>query len=324
MIRIEKIVEQPKPDRAREPARSAALRDDGAARRHRAAATRHRRRGEPAEASCTSTSTSGSSRSSRPSAARRSRRRRGRRRRAPALSACVRRRLRTPATAARRPPLRPHRSRASRTSRRIKPRSISCKRASTTRPPRRSLSFLSGYANSPLADNAQYWLAQSHYVQRQFNVALPEFQKVVDKYPQSVEAARRAAEGRLLSERARQQERRAHRAPASDAPVPGHDRGAARDAAIGEALARGRLSLKWPPRRSTRPRTRGSRSPRSFISIQGEAAFSGWPTVFVRLTGCPLRCQYCDTAYAFTGGEWRTFDEIVAEIRALRHAATSA
>jgi 7-carboxy-7-deazaguanine synthase len=52
-----------------------------------------------------------------------------------------------------------------------------------------------------------------------------------------------------------------------------------------------------------------------FFSIQGEAAFSGWPTVFVRLTGCPLRCQYCDTAYAFTGGEWRSFDEIAAEVR---------
>jgi 7-carboxy-7-deazaguanine synthase len=51
-----------------------------------------------------------------------------------------------------------------------------------------------------------------------------------------------------------------------------------------------------------------------FFSIQGEAAFSGWPTVFVRLTGCPLRCQYCDTAYAFTGGEWRTFAEIEAEV----------
>jgi 7-carboxy-7-deazaguanine synthase len=52
-----------------------------------------------------------------------------------------------------------------------------------------------------------------------------------------------------------------------------------------------------------------------FFSIQGEASFSGWPTVFVRLTGCPLRCRYCDTAYAFTGGEWRTFEEIEAEIR---------
>jgi 7-carboxy-7-deazaguanine synthase len=52
-----------------------------------------------------------------------------------------------------------------------------------------------------------------------------------------------------------------------------------------------------------------------FFSIQGEANFSGWPTVFVRLTGCPLRCQYCDTAYAFTGGEWRTFAEIEADVR---------
>jgi len=41
-----------------------------------------------------------------------------------------------------------------------------------------------------------------------------------------------------------------------------------------------------------------------FHSLQGEADTAGWPTVFVRLTGCPLRCQYCDTAYAFHGGEW--------------------
>ena len=39
-----------------------------------------------------------------------------------------------------------------------------------------------------------------------------------------------------------------------------------------------------------------------FLSLQGEARDAGWPTVFVRLTGCPLRCQYCDTAYAFHGG----------------------
>lgn len=48
-----------------------------------------------------------------------------------------------------------------------------------------------------------------------------------------------------------------------------------------------------------------------FHSLQGEAAFSGWPTVFIRLTGCPLRCQYCDTAYAFSGGEWQSIDEVV-------------
>jgi 7-carboxy-7-deazaguanine synthase len=52
-----------------------------------------------------------------------------------------------------------------------------------------------------------------------------------------------------------------------------------------------------------------------FFSIQGEAGFSGWPTVFVRLTGCPLRCQYCDTAYAFTGGEWWSLPDIETEVR---------
>lgn len=51
-----------------------------------------------------------------------------------------------------------------------------------------------------------------------------------------------------------------------------------------------------------------------FLSLQGEANAVGWPTVFIRLTGCPLRCQYCDTAYAFHGGEWREIDDIVAEV----------
>ncbi len=51
-----------------------------------------------------------------------------------------------------------------------------------------------------------------------------------------------------------------------------------------------------------------------FLSIQGEASDVGWPTVFVRLTGCPLRCGYCDTAYAFHGGRWMSFDELLAEI----------
>src|SRR5689334_19677866 len=50
-----------------------------------------------------------------------------------------------------------------------------------------------------------------------------------------------------------------------------------------------------------------------FLSLQGETSLVGWPTVFIRLTGCPLRCQYCDTAYAFHGGQWRTVDELLAE-----------
>ena len=51
-----------------------------------------------------------------------------------------------------------------------------------------------------------------------------------------------------------------------------------------------------------------------FHSIQGEADNVGWPTVFIRLTGCPLRCQYCDTTYAFQGGEWWSFDAILKEV----------
>lgn len=51
-----------------------------------------------------------------------------------------------------------------------------------------------------------------------------------------------------------------------------------------------------------------------FHSLQGEAASVGWPTVFVRLTGCPLRCGYCDTAYAFHGGQWWEIDAILAEV----------
>ena len=52
-----------------------------------------------------------------------------------------------------------------------------------------------------------------------------------------------------------------------------------------------------------------------FYSIQGESLSSGIPTIFIRLTGCPLRCQYCDTAYAFTEGSKKTFDEIIGEVR---------
>jgi 7-carboxy-7-deazaguanine synthase len=53
-----------------------------------------------------------------------------------------------------------------------------------------------------------------------------------------------------------------------------------------------------------------------FYSLQGESASVGFPTVFVRLTGCPLRCGYCDTEYAFHEGRWMAFDEILAAVAA--------
>lgn len=55
-----------------------------------------------------------------------------------------------------------------------------------------------------------------------------------------------------------------------------------------------------------------------FYSLQGETRTSGLPTVFVRLTGCPLRCQYCDTAYAFSGGEIMTLEAICARVASFK------
>jgi len=54
-----------------------------------------------------------------------------------------------------------------------------------------------------------------------------------------------------------------------------------------------------------------------FYSLQGESRTVGLPTVFVRLTGCPLRCGYCDTAYAFQGGQWFELEEILSQIAEL-------
>jgi len=52
-----------------------------------------------------------------------------------------------------------------------------------------------------------------------------------------------------------------------------------------------------------------------FFSLQGETNTVGLPTAFIRLTGCPLRCQYCDTTYAFHGGSWYGLDAILIEIK---------
>ncbi|TZF90008.1 7-carboxy-7-deazaguanine synthase QueE [Cognatilysobacter lacus] len=62
-----------------------------------------------------------------------------------------------------------------------------------------------------------------------------------------------------------------------------------------------------------------------FLSLQGESNSVGWPTVFVRLTGCPLRCQYCDTTYSFHGGDWWEIDAILDEVARLgvRHVCVT-
>lgn len=65
---------------------------------------------------------------------------------------------------------------------------------------------------------------------------------------------------------------------------------------------------------ATRSGTASLRLTEIFLSIQGESTRVGLPTVFVRLTGCPLRCRWCDTAYAFEGGEPMSIDEVLAAV----------
>ncbi len=62
-----------------------------------------------------------------------------------------------------------------------------------------------------------------------------------------------------------------------------------------------------------------------FHSLQGESRTVGLPTAFVRLTGCPLRCQYCDTAYAFHGGEQQSVEEIISRVgeKAVRYVTVT-
>lgn len=62
-----------------------------------------------------------------------------------------------------------------------------------------------------------------------------------------------------------------------------------------------------------------------FHSLQGEADACGWRTAFVRLTGCPLRCVWCDTEYAFHGGQWRSIDDILAQVASfdVRHVCVT-
>lgn len=54
----------------------------------------------------------------------------------------------------------------------------------------------------------------------------------------------------------------------------------------------------------------------TYLSVQGESTYAGLPCVMVRLTGCPLRCRWCDTPRAFTEGEWRTLEEVVRAVEA--------
>lgn len=69
-----------------------------------------------------------------------------------------------------------------------------------------------------------------------------------------------------------------------------------------------------PTERDALPPAERLRVTEVFLSLQGESASVGWPTVFVRLTGCPLRCRWCDTTYAFHGGRWCSLSALEADV----------
>ena len=77
--------------------------------------------------------------------------------------------------------------------------------------------------------------------------------------------------------------------------------------------------------RDTIPAAERLRITEIFLSLQGEADTVGLPTVFGRLTGCPLRCRYCDTEYAFYGGGWRSITGVIDEVLAngVRHVCVT-
>jgi len=72
--------------------------------------------------------------------------------------------------------------------------------------------------------------------------------------------------------------------------------------------------MKPLPHTSSRQLAERLRVSEVFVSLQGESTTVGLPTVFIRLTGCPLRCQYCDTEYAFRGGEYMATNDVVARV----------
>jgi 7-carboxy-7-deazaguanine synthase len=100
----------------------------------------------------------------------------------------------------------------------------------------------------------------------------------------------------------------------SPQPQPGHRHGSGlSDAAIRQDANARLAPLKEVKRKPAGPALRVTEI---FGSLQGEGREIGLPTVFVRLTGCNLRCVWCDTEYSFTGGEWMTVDDVVRAVEA--------
>ena len=191
-----------------------------------------------------------------------------------------------------------------------------------------------------MADNAQYWLGEAYYVNKSFPEALVAFQRVVDNYPQSrklpdallkigycnYELKDYSAARAALSQVVDQVCRYAVRALGAAASRQDGNR-----ETLNSILSNGEVTDKGSDvtdesghvtdesgdvtnKGAARPKPERLRINEIFHSLQGEADAVGFPTVFVRLTGCPLRCQYCDTEYAFHVGDWYDIDTILEQV----------
>ncbi len=193
----------------------------------------------------------------------------------------------------------------------IRQPSICSRTANTIKPSTAFQKFLSDFPASSLADNAQYWLGEAYYVNQIYPDAESAFQRVVEKYPQS----RKLADALLKIGYCRYELKQ------WDSAKTVLDAGGHAVCRIPQpGIWRSSAWTKWRPRnidrRSTRQAQSDLRINEIFHSLQGEADGVGFPTVFVRLTGCPLRCQYCDTEYAFHAGDWLDLEAILEKVRA--------
>ena len=159
------------------------------------------------------------------------------------------------------------------------------------------------YPSSDLLDNAQYWIGEAYYVTRDYEHAARAFRAVGERWPDSRKAPDALLKlGYTQTEQKHLTDARATLCAGGRA-LPGNRCGPAGAATPAEASGGGTLSS-----------AERLKITEIFYSLQGEAQFVGVPTVFVRLTGCPLRCHYCDTAYAFHGGEWWNLPDILEHV----------
>ena len=208
--------------------------------------------------------------------------------------------------------------------------------------------FLKQYPKSNLAPRAQYWIGDSYFNLRDYRLAISSQQTLLKTYPDSPtvpdailnmassqiemgesvagkkDARRTAREipdqrsgGQSQAPACRAQRARAH--PRRDAAR----RSRGRQAIV---PARGGWRVTSKPDTALAERTTPDATQRAatlriteiFFSLQGETSRTGLPTIFVRLTGCPLRCGYCDTAYAFHGGETMTLAQVLDAVAQYR------